>query len=88
MSAAVVQGGEIVWTDAVGLAGGAGEEAATPEHQYRIGSITKTFTAVAVMQLRDEGRLGLDDRLDLHLPGARHGDVTLAAMLSHLSGLQ
>ena len=35
-------------------------EAATPDHVYRIGSITKTFTAVAIMQLRDEGRLELD----------------------------
>ncbi|HEU6443804.1 MAG TPA: serine hydrolase domain-containing protein, partial [Gaiellaceae bacterium] len=63
-----------------------GEEA-TPDHQYRIASITKTVTAVGVMRLRDEGRLSLDDRLDLHVPGAEH-DLTIRGLLSHLSGLQ
>ena len=45
--------------------------AATPDTQYRIGSITKTFTATAVMQLRDAGELDLDDRLEQHLDGDR-----------------
>ena len=53
-----------------------------------IGSITKTFTAVLVMALRDEGRLALDDRLDTYLPGTRHGAVTIRQMLAHASGLQ
>ena len=56
--------------------------------QYMIGSITKTFTAVLVMALRDEGRLALDDRAG-HLPArhpARGGDVR--QMLAHASGLQ
>ena len=39
------------------------------------------------MRLRDEGRLSLDDRLDLHLDGAEHG-LTIRGLLSHLSGLQ
>ena len=56
--------------------------------QYMIGSITKTFTAVLVMALRDEGRLALDDRLDAYLPGTRHGAVTIRQMLAHASGLQ
>ena len=80
--------GEVVWADAVGARRrGAGEEA-TPEHQYRIGSITKTFTAVAVMQLRDAGKLDLEDRLDAHLDVPARGDLTLRRMLSHGSGLQ
>lgn len=59
-----------------------------PDVQYRMGSITKTFTAVLVMQARDDGLLQLDDRLQQHLDVAAHGDVTLRRMLSHLSGLQ
>jgi CubicO group peptidase (beta-lactamase class C family) len=59
-----------------------------PDVQYRMGSITKTFTAALVMQARDDGLLGLDDRLDQHLAVPAHGDVTLRRMLSHLSGLQ
>jgi CubicO group peptidase (beta-lactamase class C family) len=56
--------------------------------QFRMGSITKTFTAVLVMQCRDAGLLDLDDPLDKHLPGTRHGDLTVRRMLAHLSGLQ
>src|SRR5215216_4856251 len=88
VAAGVVRGDEIVWSDAVGLADAEAGEDATPEHQYRIGSITKTFTAVAVMQLRDAGKLELEDRLDAHLDVPARGDLTLRRMLSHGSGLQ
>ena len=88
VAGAVVRGGEILWSDAVGLADADSGEAATPDHQYRIGSITKTFTAVGVMQLRDEGKLDLEDRLDDHLDVPARGDLTLRRMLSHGSGLQ
>lgn len=56
--------------------------------QYRLGSITKTFTAVLVMQLRDAGLLDLDDRVGAHLPDATRGDPTVRRLLAHLSGLQ
>lgn len=56
--------------------------------QYRIGSISKTMTAVLVMQLRDEGRLALDDLLYRHLPGTPVGGVTLRQLLGHAAGLQ
>src|SRR5262245_34827092 len=88
IAGAVVRGGEEVWADAVGLADAESSEEATSGHQYRIGSITKTFTAVAVMQLRDQGKLGLEDRLDAHLDVPARGDLTLRRMLSHGSGLQ
>jgi CubicO group peptidase (beta-lactamase class C family) len=88
VAGAVLRDGELLWSDAVGLADAESGEAATAEHQYRIGSITKTFTAVAVMQLRDVGRLDLEDRLDAHLDVPALGDLTLRQMLSHASGLQ
>ena len=56
--------------------------------QYRIGSITKTFTAVLILALRDEGRLTLDDPLGLHVPGGKHGGLTIRQLLTHLSGIQ
>ncbi|MEV0127973.1 serine hydrolase domain-containing protein [Dactylosporangium sp. NPDC050688] len=56
--------------------------------QLRIGSVTKTFTAVLVMQCRDEGLLELDDPISRHLPVKAHGELTVGRMLSHLSGLQ
>ena len=80
--AGVIRGGELVWS------GGAGNLAADPDSvQYRCGSITKTFVAVQVMRLRDEGRLALTDPLERHLPGAFDG-VTIAQLLSHSSGLR
>jgi hypothetical protein len=60
----------------------------TPETQYRIGSITKTFTAAAVLLLRDHGKLDLDDPIVGHLPDARFGDLTLRRLLAHRSGIQ
>lgn len=66
---------------------GAGEPV-DPRTQFRIGSITKTFTAALVLQLRDEGQLSLDDLLYRHLPGTAVGGVTLRQLLGHVSGLQ
>ena len=87
VSAAVFRDGGIVWQEAHGLASVDPEEGATNEHQYRVGSITKTFTAVLVLQLRDEGRLELSTPLRELVPEAPEGP-TVAQALSHLSGLQ
>jgi len=84
--AGVVRGPGLVWTGEYGAA--AGGVSPSPDVQYRIGSITKTMTAVLVMQLRDEGRLDLADRLADHLPGIGYGDRTIRSLLSHSSGMQ
>ena len=87
--AAVSRDGVPVWTGQAGAPQVADPSApAGPDVSYRIGSITKTFTAVLVLQLRDAGLLDLDDRLGKHLPGTRHDTVTLRRMLAHVSGLQ
>jgi CubicO group peptidase (beta-lactamase class C family) len=88
VAAAVVREGRIAWTGAVGAADYDANAQATPDTQYRIGSITKTFTATAVMRLRAEGRLDLDDRLEQHLDGVPSGSPTIRRLLCHLSGLQ
>jgi len=87
VAAAVVREGEVVWEQALGAADAAAGVEATPDTQYRIGSITKTFTAVAVLQLRDAGDLDLEDPLDRHLEGVPHRP-TIRRLLSHASGLQ
>ena len=74
-----------------GLAWSAGRGAVTEPHtdvQYRLGSITKTITAVAVMRLRDEGRLNLDDPLELHVAGTPFGERTVGQLLAHNAGLR
>ena len=55
--------------------------------QYRIGSLTKMFVAVAVLRLRDEGRLRLSDPLDRHLPAAAIGPLRIGELLAHTAGL-
>jgi CubicO group peptidase (beta-lactamase class C family) len=82
----VVRDGELVWAGSHGAH--TGSEAPSTDTQYRIGSITKTMTAVLVMQLRDEARLCLGDRLDQHLPGVGYGDRTIRHLLAHASGMQ
>ncbi|NED21062.1 beta-lactamase family protein [Streptomyces sp. SID9913] len=82
--AAVVRGGRMVWTGAR-----AWSEEAVPDAdtQFRIGSITKTFTAVLVLRLRDEGVLDFGDPLEKHLPGTDAGKATVAELLAHAGGL-
>jgi CubicO group peptidase (beta-lactamase class C family) len=87
LAVAVVRDGTPLWANAVGAADAESGGEATPDTQYRIGSITKTLTATAIMQLRDAGKLDLEDTLDRHLPGAAH-TPTIRRLLSHASGLQ
>jgi CubicO group peptidase (beta-lactamase class C family) len=87
LAAAVLRDGEIVWETAVGAADVEAGIEATPGTQYRIGSITKTFTAAAIMQLRDAGKLDLEDTLDKHVEGAAY-QPSIRRLLSHASGLQ
>ncbi|MEV7995359.1 serine hydrolase domain-containing protein [Streptomyces sp. NPDC086077] len=84
MVAAVVRDGRAVWHGARSSVDG---EVPDENVQYRIGSITKTFTAVLVLRLRDEGLLDLDDRLEKHLSGTSAGEATIAELLAHTSGL-
>ena len=91
----VVHGDRPVWTKAFGYAEASMKTAATPQTLYRIGSITKTFTALAILQLREDGKLRLDDRVRDHVTRtaiqARNIgllDVTIRELLTHSSGLQ
>ena len=79
--AGVVRESRLVWS--------AGRGAVADDHtdvQYRLGSITKTITAITVLRLRDAGALALGDPLERHLPGTPLGDRTLGQLLSHLGG--
>lgn len=58
------------------------------DRKSRLGSLTKSFTAAAVMKLAEEGKLRLDDTLDSYFPGFPAGDrITVHLLLSHLSGI-
>jgi CubicO group peptidase (beta-lactamase class C family) len=88
VSVAVVEHGEIAFTGAAGLADVAAGRKATPQTRFRVGSITKMFTAVSIMQLVERGALHLDDRLSLYVPDAPHAaEITIRELLMHTSGL-
>jgi CubicO group peptidase (beta-lactamase class C family) len=95
-STGVVVGDGLAWSLGVGFADA---ESARPQDAatlHRVASITKTFTGTAVLQLRDAGRLRLDDPLVVHLPEFQRvknpfgplEDVTIRGLLTHRSGLQ
>jgi CubicO group peptidase (beta-lactamase class C family) len=67
VSVGVVLGDHLVWARGYGFADLDKKILATPQTLYRIGSITKSFTTVAILQLRDAGKLQLDDPLRRHL---------------------
>lgn len=86
LQAALTRADRPLWTLSVGTSGT--ERPLDDDTRFRIGSITKTFTAVLVMQCRDDGLLDLDDPIDAHLEVAAHGELTIRRLLSHTAGLQ
>ena len=88
-SVAVVQHGKLAYTHAYGLARLDPRTPATPEMRYSIGSISKQFTAAAILLLQEQGKLSLDDTVGKYIPGLTEGDkVTIRQILSHTSGYQ
>jgi CubicO group peptidase (beta-lactamase class C family) len=95
IAVAVVHDQKLLWARAFGEADVERRIPATPATRYRVGSVTKLFTATAVMQLRDAGALRLDDSVAKYLPWfkiAREPDheaveLTVRHLLSHTSGL-
>ena len=89
VSIAVIRDGKMVLTRAWGLARETPRVAATPDTRYAIGSISKQFSAAAILLLQQDGKLRLDDRVGRHLPGLPHGnDVTIRQLLAHTAGYE
>jgi D-alanyl-D-alanine carboxypeptidase len=88
-SVAVVQHGRIIFAKAYGSARLEPQLAATPSMRYAIGSISKQFTAAAMLLLQQEGKLRIDDPVGKYVPGLSRGnEVTIRQILSHTSGYQ
>jgi CubicO group peptidase (beta-lactamase class C family) len=84
---AIVRNGQLVLDKAYGKANEG--LAARPDLPYQIASNSKQFTAMALLLLRDEGKLSLDDPVSKYVPGITEGDrITIRELLSHTSGLQ
>lgn len=88
-SVAVVKNGQIAYLKAYGDARIEPRTAATPEMRYSIGSISKQFTATAILLLQEQGKLSLDDKVARFIPDlTRAREVTIRQLLSHTSGYQ
>jgi CubicO group peptidase (beta-lactamase class C family) len=91
MTVAVARGGHIVWNEAFGWADRDHRRRATTETPYSIASVTKPFTATAIMLLAERGELSLDDPISTHTPIERPGvrssaEVTIRRTLNHTAG--
>ena len=88
-SLAVVKDGQIAYVKAYGDARLEPRTPATPEMRYSIGSISKQFTATAILLLQEQGKLSLDDKVAKFVPDlTRANEVTIRQLLSHTSGYQ
>lgn len=90
---ALVQDGEVLWAGGIGRASLKPEQHAISATRFRIGSITKMFTAIAVMQLVEQGRLSLDTPVrdiapdvPIQNPWRESHPVTVAQLLEHTAG--
>jgi D-alanyl-D-alanine carboxypeptidase len=91
----VVSDQDLVWSKGFGFANIQAKQPMTAATKFRIASNSKLFTAIAIMQLREEGKLRLDDPVVKYLPwfkakpaGDDDGPITIEQLLSHSSGLQ
>jgi CubicO group peptidase (beta-lactamase class C family) len=87
-SVLVMKKNEVLLKKGYGLADREWNISNTPDTKFRIGSITKQFTAACILQLVEQGQLSLDDRLSKFLPSFPKGDsVTIHMLLNHTSGI-
>ena len=90
----VVSDQELVWASGFGFANTEAKAPMTPATKFRMASHSKLFTATAIMQLREQGKLQLDDPVSKYLPWFRvkpaesgDGPITIEELLTHSSGL-
>ncbi|HEX8407948.1 MAG TPA: serine hydrolase domain-containing protein [Thermoanaerobaculia bacterium] len=87
---AVSHRGQIIYSGAFGMSDRESATAATPRSVLQVGSVTKQFTAAAILRLAERGALSLDDRIDKFVPefNSRGATITLRHLLSHTSGVR
>lgn len=90
MMAAVVRGGDLLWTGAAGMADLESGVALTPGTRMRTGSVSKTLTAALVARLADAGKLGVDDDIRHHVPAFpdKGAVITPRQIAAHTSGIR
>ena len=87
----IAEGNEILYKDAWGIANKSKGIVLKGDEQFSINSMGKMFTAILILQLVEEGKLSLDDKLDELIPDFNHprsSEITLHHLLAHRSGLK
>lgn len=88
VSVLVSKNGEIIYEKGFGYADIGNKVPVTPDTKFRIGSITKQFTAAAILKLQEEKKLNIQDVVSKYIPGFPKGnEITLRHLLTHTSGL-
>ena len=83
-----VKNGNVMVSKAFGMANEEQKLPNTTKTKFMVGSITKQFTALSIMQLQEKGLLNVNDKIDKYIPGFPHGkEITIRQLLSHTSGL-
>ncbi len=89
VSVSVVQDGKIAYAKAFGMADIGSHRAADANTRYAVGSISKEFTAAAILMLAEQGKLSLDDKVAKYFPDfTRANEVTIRQLLSHTAGYE
>lgn len=84
----IARGDRVLYREARGLAQMELGVPLSPDHVFRIASITKIFTAATMLKLAEQGKLSLDDKLAVHLPDfPRADEITLRELLNHTAGI-
>lgn len=80
--------GQIVYSNAIGFSDLETKRKLNPDTKFRIGSISKTFTAVLVLMAQEENKLSLDQTIDTYFPSVENaGNITISNLLNHRSGI-
>ncbi|MCY9530253.1 MULTISPECIES: cyclic peptide export ABC transporter [Paenibacillus] len=93
LSAVIVKGDETIYSKGFGYADIKAEKLVTPDTLFELGSTSKAFTALAILQLEDQGKLNLDDSVTKYIPWfqmnyeGENVDITLKHLLHHTSGI-
>jgi CubicO group peptidase (beta-lactamase class C family) len=90
VAALVAKNGQVIYRKAFGMANLELDVPMTPDMVFRIGSITKQFTAVAILQLLEQGKLSLDDEITRFIPDypTQGHKITIHHLLNHTSGIK
>jgi CubicO group peptidase (beta-lactamase class C family) len=92
LTVAITRDDSVIYTGAFGYRNAETREPLTPHHVFHWASVSKTFVATAIMQLREQGKINLDEKLTTYLPyfkqeDAFYKDITIRQMLNHTSGI-